>query len=88
MPASRGSDNFDKGLRDKLQRMNSDSANRVGRLYSALSAQVSIDQHSTADEVADWPRKKFFWSCKFRRQLCESLQVDRSGGFGRMLEIL
>ena len=58
LPASRGSDNFDKGLRDKLQRMNSESANGVGRLHPALSAQVFIDQHSTADKVADWLRKK------------------------------
>ena len=60
LAASRGSDDFDKELRDRLQRMNSESANGVGRLHSALSAQVFIDHHSTADEVADWLRKKEF----------------------------
>ena len=58
LAASSKSDDFDKELRDRLQKINNDSANGVGRLHPALSAQVFIDQHSTADEVADWLRKR------------------------------
>ncbi|KAF6022159.1 hypothetical protein EB796_019532 [Bugula neritina] len=64
--ASKRSDEFNSELRQRLSRINlldSNIPNQNGgarRLSSSLTAQVFIDEHSSAEEVTDWLQKKGF----------------------------
>lgn len=59
LAVSSGQD-FNSELRSRLSRINLQESNTGTHLSVSMSAQVFIDQYSSAAEVADWLQKKGF----------------------------